>query len=171
MLDLGEGTDRMNGVADITPQLVCVNELEGFERFRTELKLLLQAVHLRADKQGLKHLINEEEGYRHMGEETLEAVSVMLNQPSLWKKRKKYMTETEERKEYDMCTALKEWEADIRNEVEEQMTVLLQEAEERAGQAEERIDKAEERADQAEKRAEGYRAILLLHGIDPDESV
>ena len=70
-----------------------------------------------------------------------------------------------------MCTALKEWEADIRNEVEEQMTVLLQEAEERAGQAEERIDKAEERADQAEKRAEGYRAILLLHGIDPDESV
>ena len=195
MLDLGEGTDRMNGVADITPQLVCVNELEGFERFRTELKLLLQAVHLRADKQGLKHLINEDEGYRHMGEETLEAVSVMLNQPSLWKKRKKYMTETDERKEYDMCTALKEWEAEIRNENEEQMkqmTVLLQEAEERAGQAEERAgqaeeragqaeervgqaekraDQAEKRASQAEDRAEGYRAILLLHGIDPDESV
>ena len=66
-----------------------------------------------------------------------------------------------------MCTALKEWEAEIRSENEEQMkqmTVLLQEAEERAGQA-------EERASRAEDRAEGYRAILLLHGIDPDESV
>ena len=87
-----------------------------------------------------------------------------------------------------MCTALKEWEAEIRSENEEQMkqmTVLLQEAEERAdqaeervsqaeeraGQAEERAGQAEERASQAEDRAEGYRAILLLHGIDPDESV
>lgn len=73
-----------------------------------------------------------------------------------------------------MCTALKEWEAEIRCENEEQMkqmTVLLQEAEERAAQAEERAGQAEERASQAEDRAEGYRAILLLHGIDPDENV
>ena len=80
-----------------------------------------------------------------------------------------------------MCTALKEWEAEIRSENEEQMkqmTVLLQEAEERADQAEERVSQAEERAGQAEERAsqaedraEGYRAILLLHGIDPDENV
>ena len=70
-----------------------------------------------------------------------------------------------------MCTALKEWEADIRNDVEEQMTVRFQEVEERIRQAEERIRQAEKRASQAEDRAEGYRAILLLHGIDPDESV
>ncbi|MBO6206374.1 MAG: hypothetical protein J6O73_05485 [Lachnospiraceae bacterium] len=52
-----------------------------------------------------------------------------------------------------------------------QMTAQLHEAEERASQAEERIGQAEERASQAEERAEGYRAILLLHGIDLDENV
>ena len=50
------------------------------------------------------------------GVETLETMSVMLEQPSLWNERRNYMEKNEENEEgYDMCQALKEWAEEERS--------------------------------------------------------
>ena len=74
-----------------------------------------------------------------MDEDTLEAMSVLLEIPSVWKSRHKYLNtdldseETEAR--YNMCTAVREHEARIRREtrkeVEEEMCTAVREHEAR----------------------------------------
>ncbi len=46
-----------------------------------------------------------------MDEETLEAMSVLLNAPSLWNNRQKI--ENDGRRDYNVCTGMKEWEEEI----------------------------------------------------------
>lgn len=64
---------------------------------------------------GLKKLIEQDERYRHIDAETLETMSVMLEQPSIWKEREKYMGRNVEKEEYDMCQALREWAEEERS--------------------------------------------------------
>jgi len=68
-----------------------------------------------ADKTALRTLVNKEEMFYNMDEETYETASVLLNAPSIWRKRKKYKADTEGRT-YDMCKALRDWEAEITEE-------------------------------------------------------
>lgn len=51
---------------------------------------------------------------RILDAETLKVLSVILNVPKLWSKRKKYIAgnEIENREEYDMCQAMRELLAD-----------------------------------------------------------
>ena len=101
---------------DYPMQLYCLNEEKDLEFFHTEVGLLFQALQYRKDRAGLKKLMEKDERYRHIDAETLETMSVMLEKPSIWKNREKYMGKNEEdEEEYDMCQALREWAEEERN--------------------------------------------------------
>ena len=60
--------------------------------------------------------MERDERYRNIDVETLETMSVMLDLPSIWKERAKYMGKNEEEEEeYDMCQAIREWAEEERS--------------------------------------------------------
>lgn len=73
------------------------------------------AMKYRKDKEGFRKLLQEDAAFCHLEEDTVEALSVMLNAPEIWEERKLYMDENGEREEYDMCQALREWIEEERN--------------------------------------------------------
>ena len=54
------------------------------------------------------------ENFRHVDEETLKAISVIINAPSLWKNRS--AIRNTEGSDYDMCTAVRTWKKEIIDE-------------------------------------------------------
>ena len=97
-------------------QLYCLNEDKDLEVFRTEVGLLFQALQYRGDRVRLKDLMEQDTRYQSIDEDTLETMSVMLDLPSIWKKRAKYMENNEEdREEYNMCQAIREWAEEERS--------------------------------------------------------
>lgn len=63
-----------------------------------------------------KQLLQRNCGYRHLDADTLETMSVMLDMPSIWRDRKKYMEKNDENKEvYNMCQAVREWAEEERS--------------------------------------------------------
>ena len=111
MMDFGNDENGFSELfQDHVPHLICVNEIKDFDVFHTELRNLLEAISLRYKKAGIK-AICENERFRHIDAETLEAMSVLLNAPSLWNQRQKI--ENVERRDFDVCTGMKEWEEEI----------------------------------------------------------
>ena len=53
---------------------------------------------------------------KSFGDSILEAAAILLNAPSIWKKRRTYVNDDEGR-DYNMCKALEDWAAEIRAEV------------------------------------------------------
>lgn len=88
--------------------LICLNEVENLDVFHTELRQLFKAMKYRKDKAGLRELMGNNDEFRHLEADTVEALSVMLHMPQIWGKRKNYMSADEEKEEYDMCQAMKE---------------------------------------------------------------
>ena len=114
MMDFGSDTDGMSEIfQDYKPHLVCVNEIDDFDPFHTELRKLLEAISIKHKAAGLKAIQNNE-NFRHVDEETLEAISVMINTPSLWKNRS--AIRNTEGSDYDMCTAVRTWKKEIIDE-------------------------------------------------------
>lgn len=96
--------------SDYPMHLFCINEESDFSMFHTELRELFTALRYRKDKKGLRKLLQEDEAYRHLEADTVKVMSVMLNAPKIWEDRENYMNRNEEeREEYDMCQALREW--------------------------------------------------------------
>lgn len=121
MIDFGNNQDGFSEMfQDYRPHLVCINEIENFDPFHTELRKLLEAISLKHRKAGLK-AIQENENFKHVDEETLEAISVMINTPSLWKNRE--AIKNKEGSNYDMCTGMREWKEEIIEETTENETV------------------------------------------------
>ena len=110
MMDFGEKADGMEVMFhDYEMNLICLNELEDYSLFRTELGQLFEIMKYRRDRRGLENLLKDNEKYRHLDADTVEAMSVVLHRPGIWKDRDKYMNKNEdEREEYDMCQALQE---------------------------------------------------------------
>ena len=101
---------------DYPMQLYCLNEEKDLGVFHTEVGLLFQALQYRKDRTGLGNLMEQDGRYRNLDIETMETMSVMLNLPSIWKNREKYMGKNEEDKEeYDMCQAIREWAEEERS--------------------------------------------------------
>lgn len=97
-------------------QLYCLNEAHDLKLFHTEVGMLFEALQYRKDRTGLKKLMEQDERYKSIDVDTLEMMSVMLELPSIWKNRKKYMEKDEEDKEeYDMCQAIREWAEEERS--------------------------------------------------------
>ena len=53
---------------------------------------------------------------KSFGDSILEAAAILLNAPSIWKKRRTYVNDDKGR-DYNMCKALEDWAAEIRAEV------------------------------------------------------
>ncbi len=156
MIDFGDRNPEEHGFADHIPNLVCVNELKDYERSRTELRELFQLLGYRKDKKGLQELLNRNECFQHISQDTLETVSVLMHAPSIWKNRKKYMNRIDEREEYNMCQALEEMKEDIRTKYAEEIEKVNKE-----------LKMAKEEAKKAKETANHYLLLLHEHGIEP----
>ncbi|MCD7835804.1 MAG: hypothetical protein LUG83_04000 [Lachnospiraceae bacterium] len=110
MMDFGARADEMSELFnDYGMNLVCLNEIKDYGVFRTEIGQLFEVMKYRSDKKGLETLLKDNERYRHLEADTVEAVSVMLHRPGIWRHRERYMSMgEEEREEYDVCQALQE---------------------------------------------------------------
>lgn len=115
MVEFAEGEDCFQGLFNDYPlRLYCVNEAEDLDVFHTEAALLFRALQYRGDRIGLKRLLESDVGYRHLDRDTLEAMAVLLKLSAAWEKRNKFMSKIEDREEYDMCLAVREWEAEAK---------------------------------------------------------
>lgn len=94
---------------DYPLRLYCLNEAENLELFHTEVGQLFRALQYRNDRAGLRRLLESDPEYRHLDRDTLEAMAVFLKLPSVWEKRKSIMHKNQEREEFDMCQAVREW--------------------------------------------------------------
>ena len=111
MMDFGvkEGGFIKN-FSDYPMHLYCVNETNDLEKFHTEVGLFFRAMNYRQDRAGLKVLMQQEPAYSQLDADTLEAISVVLEMPSIWENREKYMNSNRDKKEeYNMCQAVREW--------------------------------------------------------------
>ena len=117
MMDFGDRDDGFQQIfKDYPMHLYCLNEAEDLQVFHTEIGVLFQALQYRKDRAGLKNLMEQDERYGRIDADTLETMSVMLELPSIWKKREKYMEQNEENEEgYDMCQAIREWAEEERS--------------------------------------------------------
>lgn len=110
MMEFGSDVTGMsNFFPDYPLRLYCLNEGEDFTVFHTEIRLLFKAMRYRKDKKNLRLLIENDPQYRSMDADTLEVISIMLNAPKLWENREKYMHMEDNKEEYDMCQAMREW--------------------------------------------------------------
>lgn len=126
MMDFGEDADSMSELfADYSMRLFCVNEHMNFDMFHTELREVFAALNCRRDKAGMQKLMQENEAYHHLDRDSVRTLSVLLKQPQIWEEREKYMSKNEDREEYDMCLALREWAADERAEGATRMFTLI----------------------------------------------
>lgn len=108
-MDFGDSEDRFRKIfKDYPLHLYCLNEAQDFQIFHTEIGMLFQALQYRKDRSGLKQLIQQDARYQRMDADTLETMSVMLELPSIWKEREKYMEKSDENREvYNMCQAVR----------------------------------------------------------------
>ena len=84
--------------------LFCVNHVEDFSVFQTELGQLLQAISCKNDGDKLQALF-QEEGYHHLERETAEAIAVMIDNYAILNNLDQY----EEDGGYNMCKGLDDW--------------------------------------------------------------
>lgn len=101
--------------ADYPMRLYCVNEEHDFSMFHTELKALFHVMQYRRDKKKLLQVVEEYGEYRHLSEDTLEAIATVMDEPAIWKNRDRYRNEQDKEEEYNMCQAWKELLEDERN--------------------------------------------------------
>ena len=117
MMDFGDDAGELSEqFADYPFRLYCVNEKQDFSMFHTQLRSVFELLPLRKDKKRLLEKLTEDEAYSHMDEDSLEFLSVVMDNPAIWKNRYKYKKNvvdvsevvTEEQEEYDMCQAIRE---------------------------------------------------------------
>ena len=109
MMNFGENGDCVQEqFADYTFRLFCVNEEQDFSVFHTSVRQVFELMPYRKNKKRLLEKLEENTFYEQLDEESLELLSELLNVPSIWKNRKKYMKKTKDREEFDMCQAIRE---------------------------------------------------------------
>ena len=94
---------------DYPLRLYCLNEAHDLEMFHTEVRQLFCALQYRKDRAGLCRLLESDPAYRHLDRDTLEAMTVLLKMSKVWERRDRIMKKSEDREEYDMCQAVREW--------------------------------------------------------------
>ncbi|MBR1470928.1 MAG: hypothetical protein IJ600_04715 [Lachnospiraceae bacterium] len=192
MMDFGDAGEVGEWeFTDFPPHLVCLNEVKDFTCFRTKIRELFMALQARSDKDTLWDLLQNDRKYETIDKDTLEAMAVLLHMPSLWEKRREYRNRTEDKEEYNMCTAVKQYYAELNeaNSKWKETKGRLAETRRRLAKAEERVKKEKQKAEQEKQKAEiekhkaeqekqkaeqerqkaeTYRKLLIANGIDPD---
>lgn len=109
MMDFGNDKDTLyHYFSDYPLRLFCVNECKDFSCFHTELKEVFTALAYRKNKIEFKKAISENAAFRMLNAETVQLLSILLNNPKLWNEREKYMNSDQDKEEYNMCQALQE---------------------------------------------------------------
>lgn len=115
MMDFGEDTSGLSShFADYRFLLYCVNEEHDFSVFHTSMRQVFELLPYRKDKQQLLTKLEENPEYKHLDRDSLELLSLLLNAPTIWENREKYIMNTdnhinsEEMEEYNMCQAIRE---------------------------------------------------------------
>lgn len=117
MMNLEEETVRARlPFADYPMKLYCINEEDNFDRFRTDLREVFQALACRGDRRRLEQLIASDPAYRRLPADTVEVMAVLLDFWELTENIEQYMTIEENGEErYDMCKALMDLRAEERS--------------------------------------------------------
>ncbi len=111
MMRFGQGTDGWQELFhDYGMTLFCAGERSDLSRFGTDLRLLLETLQLRQDKDGLIKLWSGE-AFSHLNPETAETMAVMTDNVDILKR-----LEITEEGEYNMCLAVEEMKRDWRAE-------------------------------------------------------
>ncbi|MBQ9865555.1 MAG: Rpn family recombination-promoting nuclease/putative transposase [Lachnospiraceae bacterium] len=163
MVDLGNDKDGFSGIfQDFKAHIIKINEMADTEKYNTELKSLLDLLRIRSDKTSLRTLVNKEEMFYNMDEETYETASVLLNAPYIWRKRRKYRSDTEGRT-YDMCKALRDWEAEIteeKNKIIDEQNIQLEQKNAQLEQQNAQLEQKDAIIDSLEKKVAMLEAQL-----------
>ncbi|MBQ6695818.1 MAG: Rpn family recombination-promoting nuclease/putative transposase [Lachnospiraceae bacterium] len=144
MMDFGTDEDGMSEFfADYPFRLLCVNEMEDFSMFQSQLQDVFRLMQCRKDKEKMLQLLEESPKYRELDEETLELLAVVVDEPRIWEKRNKYKQEGG----YNMCKAWKEMKRDARNEgiLEGSMKTLIETCQELSQSYEATMERVMER--------------------------
>ena len=107
-------------------------------------------------------LVNEDEKFYNMDEETYETAAVLLNAPSIWRKRRKYKADMEGRT-YNMCKALRDWEAEIteeKNKIIDEQNAQLEQKNAQLEQKDAQLEQKDALIDSLEKRVAMLEAQL-----------
>lgn len=111
MMRFGKGMEGWQDVFhDYGMTLFCAEEWKDLSRFGTDLKLLLEVLQLRQDKEGLLRLWSGEP-FSHLEPATAEIMAVMTDSVDILKK-----LETTEEGGYNMCLAVEEMKRDWKAE-------------------------------------------------------
>lgn len=107
MMDFGKSTEAWKDCfQDYHMFLFCAGEQSDLSGFHTELKLLLEVLRLRQDKEEMDRLWDRED-FSHVHWETAETIAVMTDSTELLA-RLEQQTIEQEGEEYDMCLAMEE---------------------------------------------------------------
>lgn len=116
MMDFGEDEERLSRqFADYPMRLVCLNEQEEFDGFRTEVKKVFHLMRFQKNRKLLQQEIETNPDYEEVDDETLEAIAVMLDMPKLWEHRNDFMKK-EGSEGINMCQAVREMFENARRE-------------------------------------------------------
>ena len=75
MMDFGKDEGGISSLFhDYPMRLCCLNEMEDFHVFHTEIKQVFQILQCRQDKKQLRELLDSDAAYRHVDEDTLEVI-------------------------------------------------------------------------------------------------
>lgn len=91
---------------DYSMHLLCINEIENCEDYKSDLKEVIRLLKCRGDKEKMYAAVSNCEEYRHLSEETYDVLSVLLGDDRLPVKKEAAGVKGEGG--YDMCKALTE---------------------------------------------------------------
>lgn len=100
--------------------MYCLNEMDNFGMFRTQLRKVFEVLRYRTDKEEMLRIIREGNGYQNLDEETLEMLAVLMNEPRIWEQRKEYEQKEECGGGYNMCKALDDMKKEAKMEGREE---------------------------------------------------
>lgn len=120
MMDFGEDEEILSRYfADYPMRLVCLNEKENFEEFRTEVSKVFHLLNFRKNKKQLQQELKTNPDYEDVDMETVETISVMLDMPKIWEHKNNFIR-NKEREGLNMCQAMREIIEDAKNEGREE---------------------------------------------------
>ncbi len=147
--------------------LIDIHDIDSTDGFKTSLGNLIDLMKIRNDKKALMSYIDtHQEFLTKTSEQAFDLIASMVQSQWLIDKKKQYRTEEEE---FDMCTGMKEWLADVRDEGYKSGEKAGREIGYKSGEERGRRENAVETARKMLSRAMPLDLITELSGLSPSE--
>ncbi|MDD6614538.1 MAG: hypothetical protein PUF13_00310 [Lachnospiraceae bacterium] len=106
MMEFSDDSRFKELFCDYTMNLVCINEIDNLEDYKTDLQAVFRLLQCRGEKEKLHSVVKSRDEYSHLPEDAYDVLTLFLSDKRLeLKKEEVYI---KERGEYDMCQALTE---------------------------------------------------------------